>query len=96
MEKVDNDVLNGMRSHFASRPSFISRPSHSTSQSVLTIYHWSGTVSYNATRIMQTNLGLDDVGFSACSKTVPTAFFLIYSRSNPLHSIDTLLTVACL
>ncbi|KAA1078742.1 hypothetical protein PGTUg99_006148 [Puccinia graminis f. sp. tritici] len=63
MEEADNDVLDGMRSHFASHPSFISRPSHSTSQSVFGIQHWSGPVSYDATGIIQADLGLVDVEF---------------------------------
>ncbi|PLW11167.1 hypothetical protein PCASD_00895 [Puccinia coronata f. sp. avenae] len=42
MEEADNDVLDGMRSHFASHPSLISRPSHSTSQSVFGIQHGLG------------------------------------------------------
>jgi len=63
MEEADNDVLDGMRSHFASHPSFISRPSHSTSQSVFGIQHWSGPVSYDASGIIQADLGLVDVEF---------------------------------
>ncbi|KAI9630844.1 hypothetical protein KEM48_013614 [Puccinia striiformis f. sp. tritici PST-130] len=63
LEEADNDVLDGMRSHFASHPSFISRPSHSTSQSVFGIKHWSGPVSYDASGIIQADLGLVDVEF---------------------------------
>lgn len=63
IEEADNDVLDGMRSHFASHPCFISRPSHSTSQSVFGIQHWSGPVSYDASGIIQADLGLVDVEF---------------------------------
>ncbi|KNE91949.1 hypothetical protein PSTG_14620 [Puccinia striiformis f. sp. tritici PST-78] len=56
LEEAASDVLDGMHSHFASHPSFISRPSHSTSQSVFGIKHWLGPVSYEASGIIQADL----------------------------------------
>ncbi|CAH7686592.1 chitin synthase-domain-containing protein [Phakopsora pachyrhizi] len=63
LEEADNDVLDGMRSHFASHSSFISRPNHSTSQSVFGIQHWSGPVSYDISGFVEADLGLIDVEF---------------------------------
>lgn len=60
---ADNDVLDGMRSHFASHTSFISRPSHSTSQGVFGISHWASAVSYDVAGFVDEDLGLLDVEF---------------------------------
>ncbi|OAV96111.1 hypothetical protein PTTG_02136 [Puccinia triticina 1-1 BBBD Race 1] len=87
MEEADNDVLDGMRSHFASHPSFISRPSHSTSQSVFGIQHWSGPVSYDATGIIQADLGLVDVEFVSLLRN-STDSFVSRLLSGPSLALD--------
>ncbi|PLW29013.1 hypothetical protein PCASD_18637 [Puccinia coronata f. sp. avenae] len=98
MEEADNDVLDGMRSHFASHPSFISRPSHSTSQSVFGIQHWSGPVSYDASGIVQTDLGLVDVEFVTLLRNSKDSFVsrLLSGPSLALdrHPLDTTVLVA--
>lgn len=74
IEEADNDVLDGMRSHFASHSSFISRPNHSTSQSVFGIQHWSGPVSYDITGFVDSDLGLVDVEFVSLLRNSADSF----------------------
>ncbi|KAI7937950.1 hypothetical protein MJO28_014870 [Puccinia striiformis f. sp. tritici] len=87
LEEAASDVLDGMHSHFASHPSFISRPSHSTSQSVFGIKHWLGPVSYEASGIIQADLGLVDVEFDTLLRNSSDSFV---SRllSGPLLALD--------
>ncbi|KAH9819734.1 chitin synthase-domain-containing protein [Melampsora americana] len=74
IEEADNDVLDGMRSHFASHSSFISRPNHSTSQSVFGIQHWSGPVSYDITGFVDSDLALVDVEFVSLLRNSEDSF----------------------
>lgn len=74
VEDADNDVLDGMRGHFASHSSFISRPSHSTSQNVFGIAHWAAPVSYDVSGFVEDDLGILDVEFVSMLRESDDAF----------------------
>ncbi|MBW0492481.1 hypothetical protein O181_032196 [Austropuccinia psidii MF-1] len=87
IQDADNDVLDSMRSHFSSHPTFISRPNHSTTQSVFGIHHFSGPVSYDINGFVQSDLGLIDIEFVNLLRTSNDPFI---SRlfSGPSLSLD--------
>ncbi|GAA5863445.1 hypothetical protein JCM1840_007531 [Sporobolomyces johnsonii] len=91
-EEADEELLRGMRDHFAAHPAFISTPGGPGAKSAFGIQHFAGTVTYDGNHFIETDSDALDADFVALLRASSDGFvaklFSGPSLAAEVHPLD--------
>lgn len=97
-DEADEQLVAGMREHYASHTSFISAPSGPGAKSAFGIQHFAGTVAYDTRGMIEHNLDLLDAEFVALFRASEDGFisklFSGPSLATEVHPLDEITIVS--